>query len=258
MRHARRRQRVTAVASATVTGCPSRPSPASRHPGVRSGGRLCSFFTQARSRSLSGADLDGGCGGPLAVGMGLRRARESVRERRVGNCSGVSGYQIGEARVLLGSATAPLAQIGYEMPVDKLPGCKTGFSFGPDYPLQGVLRGGGDLDGDGLDDVVFVSTESHIGGAQKCDPTGSWVYVLPGTTGTTFGAAQRLPSTDAGPSGNFLGRVRILGDIDTSGRSTLAIVGTIKVPLFAGPPGALALVRTVTPIDFGVVPIGGY
>lgn len=169
-----------------------------------------------------------------------------------------TGFVPGEAKVIFGGASATLKQVALAMPVETLPNCRGGIVQGADYPVNGTLIGGGDLDGDGLDDFALVSKSSRPGGAQLCDDGGSLVYVLPGTTSATLRVSQVLPTSDAG-YGDFSGRLRIVGDVDTSRRSALTVVGTLKTVAFSGngSPGTLALTRTLSSPTYGELPLGG-
>ncbi|MBL9002610.1 MAG: VCBS repeat-containing protein [Myxococcales bacterium] len=176
-------------------------------------------------------------------------------------CNGsyrLTGYEPGRALVLLGGSAGPLTEVAYTMPVETVAGCTNGFSYGPNFLVAGTLQGAGDLDGDGFDDVAFVSSDSHQGGADRCDSGGSLIRILPGGTGSTLSVAQTVSTRDTG-FGNFTGRTRIVADSDASGRSSLMVVGSLKTSIYAGTRGSLSILRQIsTSTYYGEVPLGGF
>ena len=81
------------------------------------------------------------------------------------------------------------------------------------------LGGGGDLDGDGYDDVVVGAIFDDDGGSSS----GS-AYVYFGTaTGIDGSSEQKLTASDAAASDQYGYRVALVGDIDADGYDDLAI-----------------------------------
>lgn len=170
----------------------------------------------------------------------------------------VTGYEPGQARVLLGAAVGPLPQMTYTMPVETVAGCRNGFGYGPTFLVSGTLNGAGDLDGDGLDEVAFVSRDSHLGGADLCDSSGSLMRILSGSTGPTLSLAQTLGTRDSG-YGDFKDNVRIVAAGDASDQANLVLVGPLKTSVYAGPRGALTRTRQLsTTTYYSEVPLGGF
>lgn len=123
--------------------------------------------------------------------------------------------------------------------------------------MSGLVAGSGDLDGDGLDDVAVVSPESQPGGASVCDSDSSRVRILPGTTAATLTLAQTLAFPEAG-YGSFVGRVRIVGDLDAGGSSSLVIVGVQKTLVYTGPLGGLVGTKQLFTPQFPDWPMIGF
>lgn len=178
-----------------------------------------------------------------------------------GSCSGSyrrTGFVPGEAIFVLGARGTSGTEVRGALPVETLPGCTNGIIGGADFPMMGKLTGGGDLDGDGFDDVAFVSTTSHPGGSQRCDNGGSVIHLVPGSAAPTFRIAGTQPTTPAG-YGDFTERVRFAGDMSTGAKGSLVVVGPMVTAVYGGGAGgALALARTLSFASYGVQPLGGF
>lgn len=177
------------------------------------------------------------------------------------SCEGshtVTGYAPGQAWVILGAAVDPLPLLTYTMPVETVAGCRNGFGYGPTFLVSGTLNGAGDLDGDGLDEVAFVSRDSHLGGADLCDSSGSLMRILSSSTGPTLSLVQTLGTRDSG-YGDFKDNVRIVAAYDASDRANLVLLGPLKTSVYAGPRGALTRTRQLsTTTYYSEVPLGGF
>lgn len=177
------------------------------------------------------------------------------------SCDGshtVTGYAPGQARVILGAAVDPLPLLTYAMPVETVAGCRNGFGYGPTFLVSGTLNGAGDLDGDGLDEVAFVSRDSHLGGADLCDSSGSLMRILSSSTGPTLSLVQTLGTRDSG-YGDFKDNVRVVAASDASDRANLVLLGPLKTSVYAGPRGALTRTRQLsTTTYYSQVPLGGF
>jgi hypothetical protein len=169
-----------------------------------------------------------------------------------------TGYEPGQVRILLGAAAGPLAEASYTMPVETVPGCTNGFAYGPTFLVSGSLSGAGDLDGDGLDDVAFVSRDSHLGGADKCDSGGSLMRILSGSTAAALSVAQTLGTRDSG-YGDFTNRVRIVAASEAADQASVVLVGPLKTSVYRGARGTLSLAyQLTTSTYYGEVPLGGF
>ncbi len=108
----------------------------------------------------------------------------------------LEGIQPAQIVIAYGSSTLRVAA-PWTLPVDQVPGCSNGTGPGYDnFPRQGWLIGGGDLDGDGFDDVLLEIDGVHDGsgtGVHHCDGSPSVAEVHVGTSaGLDTGVTQVL------------------------------------------------------------------
>jgi hypothetical protein len=128
-----------------------------------------------------------------------------------------------------------------------------------DFPVDGALIGGGDLDGDGYDDLLLASAQSYPGPASDpCGGNGPVIRVLyGGGTGSPLSVAQILAPPNGAYDPYYAASVKVIGDFDGVGRdevfvSELEVQATVGqgVPastrLYSGTRGNLAVVHQAT------------
>ena len=166
----------------------------------------------------------------------------------------------GQVQIFYGGATLPLASNTWAMPIEIAPNCyNETFGISNDFPVDGTLVGGGDLDGDGHDDMMLVSGSSYPGPASTpCGSNGPIIRVLyGGATGGALSVAQSLTPPNGAFDPYYGSSVKVIGDYDGVGRDE-AIVAELEVQatvgqgvpasvrMYSGTRGALAVVHQVT------------
>ena len=126
----------------------------------------------------------------------------------------------GDVEIAYGGTSSSPATSRWTLPEETEPGCSNGWQYSSRFPVKGVLAGGGDLDGDGFDDFVLVSRESHPG-SSACQSGGPRVRVLYGPSSLGFAVEQTLAGPKP-PPGDFASRLLFL-DADRSRDDHLAI-----------------------------------
>ena len=167
-------------------------------------------------------------------------------------------YLDGSLTAFYGGTATPLRTSSWTLPQYTAPACQNDWNYTTTFEITGYLVGGGDLDGDGFDDVALATPSLY-------DVGGGYCAAYPGQVRLLYGSATGLLSppaqTVAGPDGDdrLFGRsAAIVGNVTGDGADDLLVGASdwhdptrtqntvAKVRLLSGPRGGMTTVQTYT------------